>query len=93
MPGRTMRDFPGGRTCGTRYLVLGLGTGQAARLAVPRDRDEPVAYGPAVVRPQRHLAGDGGVGPGAGPGHGTHHPDPGPVRRPRVPDWQFGGRS
>src|SRR6266516_3652680 len=27
--GRTMWDFPGGRTGGNRYLVLGLGTGQA----------------------------------------------------------------
>ena len=30
--GRTMRDFPGGRDGGNRYLVLGLGTGQAADL-------------------------------------------------------------
>ena len=33
-PGRTMRDFPGGPDGGNRYLVLGLGTGQAA--ALPR---------------------------------------------------------
>jgi uncharacterized protein len=30
--GRTMRDFPGGRTGGNRYLVLGLGTRQSLRL-------------------------------------------------------------
>jgi len=28
--GRTMWDFPGGRTGGDRYLVIGLGTGRAA---------------------------------------------------------------
>jgi uncharacterized protein len=38
--GRTMWDFPGGRDGGNRYLVLGLGTGQAADLEVPPGRDE-----------------------------------------------------
>ena len=46
--GRTMWDFPGGRTGGNRYLVLGLGTGQAADLAVPPARDELIAYGPLL---------------------------------------------
>ena len=36
--GRTMGDFPGGRTGGNRYLVLGLGPGPGADLAVPPDR-------------------------------------------------------
>ncbi|MBI0383763.1 YciI family protein, partial [Streptomyces albiflaviniger] len=30
--GRTMWEFPGGRTGGTRFLVLGLGSGEAADL-------------------------------------------------------------
>jgi uncharacterized protein len=46
--GRTMWDFPGGRDGGNRYLVLGLGAGQAADLAVPPGRDELVAYGPLL---------------------------------------------
>ena len=46
--GRTMRDFPGGRDGGNRYLVLGLGTGQAANLAPPPGRDELIAYGPLL---------------------------------------------
>ena len=50
--GRTMWDFPGGRTGGNRYLVLGLGTGRAddlaADLAVPPGRDELIAYGPLL---------------------------------------------
>jgi uncharacterized protein YciI len=46
--GRTMWDFPGGREGGNRYLVLGLGAGAAADLAVPADRDEVVGYGPLL---------------------------------------------
>ncbi|MBQ0978210.1 MULTISPECIES: YciI family protein [unclassified Micromonospora] len=46
--GRTMWDFPGGRTGGDRYLVLGLGAGPAVDLAVPRDPDELIAYGPLL---------------------------------------------
>jgi hypothetical protein len=46
--GRTMWDFPGGRTGGNRYLVLGFGTGRAADLAVSPDGDMPIAYGPPL---------------------------------------------
>jgi uncharacterized protein YciI len=46
--GRTMWDFPGGPAGGNRYLVLGLGTGQAADIAVPPDRDSLIAYGPLL---------------------------------------------
>ena len=42
---RTMWDFQGGQTGGNRYLVLGLGQGQAADLAVPLDREELISYG------------------------------------------------
>ncbi|MFJ5844522.1 YciI family protein [Streptomyces sp. NPDC092903] len=48
MLGRTMWDFPGGREGEDRYLVLGLGTGQAADVALPPDRDELIAYGPLL---------------------------------------------
>jgi hypothetical protein len=48
--GRTMWDFPSGRTGGNRYLVLGLGTGQAADLAVPRHRAEMKLRYPACRR-------------------------------------------
>jgi hypothetical protein len=43
-----MWEFPGGRTGGNRYLVLGLGAGQAADLAVPPDVAELIAYGPLL---------------------------------------------
>jgi len=35
LPGRTMWDFPGGRTGGGRLLVIGLGSGEPADPAVP----------------------------------------------------------
>jgi uncharacterized protein YciI len=46
--GRTMWDFPGGRTDGNRYLVVGLGTGQAADLTAPTGQDDLIAYGPLL---------------------------------------------
>jgi uncharacterized protein YciI len=47
--GRTMWDFPGGRTGGQRYLVLGLGAGSPADLDPPSDRAELIAYGPLLA--------------------------------------------
>jgi uncharacterized protein YciI len=46
--GRTMWEFPGRSIGGNRYLVLGLGAGPGADLAVPPNRDELVAYGPLL---------------------------------------------
>src|SRR5882757_9081162 len=46
--GRRMWDFPGGPTDGNRYLVLGLGSGPAADLAGPQNRDDLIAYGPLL---------------------------------------------
>jgi uncharacterized protein YciI len=45
--GRTMWDFPGGPTGGSRYLVLGLGAG-AADAAEPANPDELIAFGPLL---------------------------------------------
>src|SRR5688500_3278921 len=41
--GRTMWDFSGGREGGDRYLVLGLGEGQAAE--IPLRNEDLIAYG------------------------------------------------
>ena len=91
--GRTMWDFPGGRTGGNRYLVLGFGAGQAADLGVPPGwDDELIAYGPL-------LSDDGAVW--LGTAALLRAPDPETARavltRDRyadieVHDWQFGGR-
>ncbi|MFC4535938.1 YciI family protein [Sphaerisporangium dianthi] len=90
--GRTMWDFPGGRDGGDRYLVLGLGSGQAADLDPPRDQDELIAYGPL-------LADDGATW--LGTAVLLRAPDPDAARAVltvdryadvEVHDWGFGGR-
>lgn len=43
-----MWNFPGGPAGGNRYLVLGLGGGPAADLAVPAGQDDLIAYGPLL---------------------------------------------
>lgn len=90
--GRTMWDFPGGRSGGNRYLVLGLGTGQGADLGVPADQDELIAYGPL-------LSDDGTAW--LGTAVLLRAPDPDTARAVLTPeayadievhDWEFGGR-
>ncbi|MEU4115267.1 YciI family protein [Kitasatospora sp. NPDC028055] len=90
--GRTMWDFPGGGTEGTRYLVLGLGGGRPVDLAVPADREELIAYGPL-------LSDDGTAWLGTAALLGA--PDPAAARAVLTADgyadvevhrWQFGGR-
>jgi uncharacterized protein YciI len=92
MLGRTMWDFPGGRTGGDRYLVLGLGPARAAGLTVPPERDELIAYGPL-------LSDDGATW--LGTAVLVRAPDPDTARAVLAPDryagvevhdWAFGGR-
>jgi hypothetical protein len=89
---RTMWDFPGGRTGGKRYLVLGLGAGQAADLAVPPESDELIAYGPLLSDDAVIWLGTAAL---------VRAPDPDMARAVLTPDryadievhnWQFGGR-
>ena len=74
--GRTMWDFPGGRDGGNRYLVLGLGTGQAADLAVPPGQDELIAYGPLLSDDETTWLGTAAlpVIPGAAAVHESRRP-------------------
>jgi uncharacterized protein YciI len=90
---RTMWDFPGGRTGGNRYLVLGFGSGPGADLAVPQDGDDLIAYGPL-------LSDDGTAW--LGTALLVRAPDPDAARAVltvgaydgiEVHKWQFGGRS
>ncbi|ANP49245.1 uncharacterized protein YciI [Streptomyces griseochromogenes] len=90
--GRTMWDFPGGRTGGNRYLVLGLGPGQGADLAVPPDRDELIAFGPLLSDDAVTWLGTAAL---------VRAPDPDEARAVLAPDryavvevhgWESGGR-
>jgi uncharacterized protein len=90
--GRTMWEFPGGPAGGNRYLVLGLGAGPAADLAVPPDRDELIAYGPLLSDDAATWLGTAVL---------VRAPDPEAARAVLTPhryadievhNWQFGGR-
>ncbi|WP_367320278.1 YciI family protein [Streptomyces sp. HUAS ZL42] len=90
--GRTMWDFPGGPAGGNRYLVLGLGSGEAADLEVPADRDELIAYGPLLCDDGTTWLGTAAL---------VRAPDPEAARTVLTPeryadievhDWEFGGR-
>src|SRR5262249_59840856 len=89
--GRTMWDFPGGRTGGNRYLVLGLGTGPASDLAVPAGRDELIAYGPLLSDNGTTRLGTAGPGPAPGPPAGRAHSAPGRGAPPQGRNWAIRG--
>lgn len=90
--GRTMWDFPGGATGGSRHLVIGLGSDRDADLDVPPDGDGLIAYGPL-------LSDDGTLW--LGTAALVLAPDPAAARAVLEPDryadievhaWEFGGR-
>ncbi|BCL20212.1 YciI family protein [Streptomyces tuirus] len=90
--GRTMWEYPGGRTGGDRHLVLGLGPSTGSALEVPEQRDELIAFGPL-------LSDDGEVW--VGTAALLRAPDAEAARAvlPRgryasveVHAWEFGGR-
>ena len=95
--GRTMWEFPGGRSGGRRYLVLGLGPAQDAAggggdLPSGVDRGELIAFGPL-------LSDDGSVWVGTAALVRAEGPDAAravlaPVRYAdvEVQEWEFGGR-
>jgi uncharacterized protein YciI len=91
--GRTMWDFPGGPTEGTRYLVLGHGHGPAADLAVPADRDELIAYGPLLSDDGTTWLGTAALVRAAGPDTAHAFLTPDRYAEIEVHPWRFGGRS
>jgi uncharacterized protein YciI len=90
--GRTMWDFPGGRTGGKRYLVLGLGAGEAADLVLPPDQDELIAYGPLLSDDGTTWLGTAALVRAPDPETARAVLTPGRYADIEVHDWEFGGR-
>ncbi|MFJ6166793.1 YciI family protein [Micromonospora orduensis] len=90
--GRTMWDFPGGRTGGTRYLVLGLGAGPAVDLIVPADADELIAYGPLLSDDGDTWLGTAALVRAATPDAARAILTVDRYADVEVHHWQFGGR-
>jgi hypothetical protein len=90
--GRTMWDFPGGPDVGRRYLVLGLGEGSAADLAVPPDSDELIAYGPLLSDDGTAWLGTAALVRAPDPDVARVVLTPGRYAAVEVHNWQFGGR-
>ncbi|MFE6482475.1 YciI family protein [Streptomyces sp. NPDC057757] len=90
--GRTMWDFPGGRTGGNRYLVIGLGAGQPADLTPPPDHDGLIAYGPLLSDDGTTWLGTAALVRSPGPDTARALLTPGRYAAIEVHNWQFGGR-
>ncbi|PSK64261.1 hypothetical protein B0E53_03778 [Micromonospora sp. MH33] len=90
--GRTMWDFPGGRTDGNRYLVLGLGAGQVPDLDVPPDRPGLIAYGPLLSDDGTTWLGTAALVRAADPDEARAVLNPDRYAEIEVHDWAFGGR-
>ncbi|MFF9478858.1 YciI family protein [Streptomyces sp. NPDC014733] len=90
--GRTMWEFPGGRTGGDRFLVLGLGAGRPADLAVPRDRDDLIAYGPLLSDDGTAWLGTAALVRAPGPEAARALLTRDRYAAVEVHRWQFGGR-
>ena len=90
--GRTLWDFPGGRSGGNRYLVLGLGTGQVVDLNVSPDRDELIAYGPLLSDDGATWLGTAALVRAANPDEARAVLTPGRYADIEVHNWAFGGR-
>jgi uncharacterized protein YciI len=91
--GRTMWDFPGGREGGNRYLVLGLGAGEAADLAVPAVRDDLIAYGPLLSDDGATWLGTAALVRAVDPDQARAVLTPDRYADIEVHNWAFGGRS
>jgi uncharacterized protein YciI len=92
MLGRTMWEFPGGRTGGNRYLVLGLGADQATDLAVPDSQDDLIAFGPLLSDSGTGWLGTAALVRATSPDAARAVLTPDRYAEIEVHNWQFGGR-
>jgi uncharacterized protein YciI len=91
MLGRSMWEFPGGRSGGSRYLVLGLGTGTAED-PVPADREALIAYGPLLSDDGAAWLGTAALVRAPNPAVARAVLTPGRYAEIEVHNWEFGGR-
>lgn len=90
--GRTMWEFPGGPAGGHRYLVLGLGAGEPADLAVPPGEERLIAYGPLLSDDGAAWLGTAALIQAPDPASARAILTPGRYAEIEVHNWQFGGR-
>jgi uncharacterized protein YciI len=91
MLGRSMWEFPGGRSDGNRYLVLGLGAGTAED-PVPADRESLIAYGPLLSDDGTAWLGTAALVRALNPAAARAVLTPGRYAAIEVHNWDFGGR-
>ena len=89
--GRTMWDFPGGRSGGNRYLVLGHGTGATAE-SVPQDQESLIAFGPLLSDDGAAWLGTAALVLASDQAAARAVLTPGRYTEIEVHRWQFGGR-
>jgi uncharacterized protein YciI len=90
--GRTMWDFPGGRTGGTRYLVLALGPQTDEPVTLPHDTSEVIAYGPLLTDDDAGTLGTAALVRATGAEAARAVLEPKAYAEVEVHRWQFGGR-
>lgn len=91
--GRTMWEFPGGPTGGSRFLVIGFGDGEAADLDLPPDRDELIAYGPLLSDDGHAWLGTALLVRASNADQARSMLTEDRYAEIEVHSWQFGGRS
>ena len=91
MLGRTMGQFPGGRSGGSRYLVIGLGAGTAEEF-LPADREALIAYGQLLSDDGGAWLGTAALVRAADRAAARAVLIPGRYAHIEVHNWEFGGR-
>lgn len=89
--GRTMWEFPGGPSEGSRFLVLGLGAGSFED-SLPAERDDLIAYGPLLSDDGAAWLGTAALVRAAGPAEARAILDPARYAHLEIHSWTFGGR-
>lgn len=90
--GRTMWEFPGGRSGGHRFLVIGLGPAPDADPGLSSDQAELIAYGPLLSDDGETWLGTVALVRAADADAARDALAPGDYADIDVHAWEFGGR-